>query len=111
MPDFFKKLFGNGEDDGPKYDKNGKPIKRIVRGEITVEYEQLEREDPVYYTIKGYKAIKLNVNADLKDGETVRFRDFDGHGSDLFLKINITGRKKRPGDDLPDYLKPPPRKS
>lgn len=111
MLGFFKKLFGKGDDDGPLYDKDGKPIKRDVRGEITVDYEQLEREDPVYYTIKGRKTVKLNVNTDLKDGETVRFRDFDGSGSDLFLKIKLTGRAKQADDGIPDYLKPPPRKS
>lgn len=105
---FFKKMFGNGDDHGPLYDRDGRPIKRDVRGEITIDYEQLEREDPVYYTIKGRKTVKLHVSTDLKDGETVRFRDFDGHGSDLFLTIRLTGRARRPEDDLPDYLKPPP---
>ena len=108
MLGFFKKLFGKSKDSGPMFDKNGKPIKRDFRGEITVDYEQLEREDPIYYTVPNRKTVKLNVNVDLKDGETVRFRDFDGYGSDLFLKINIAGRKKRPDDNVPDYLKPPP---
>lgn len=108
MLGFFKKLFGKRKDSGPMFDKNGKPIKRDFRGEITVDYEQLEREDPIYYTVPNRKTVKLNVNTELKDGETVRFRDFDGYGSDLFLKINIAGRKKRPDDNVPDYLKPPP---
>lgn len=108
MLGFFKRLFGKGKESGPLFDKNGKPIKRDFRGEITVDYEQLEREDPIYYTVPNRKTVKLNVNTELKDGETVRFRDFDGYGSDLFLKINIAGRKKRPDDNLPDYLKPPP---
>lgn len=112
MLGFFKKLFGKGDDDGPLFDKDGRPIKRDYRGEITVDYEQLEREDPIYYSVPNRKTVKLNVNVDLKDGETVRFRDFDGFGSDLFLKINIVGRAKRHDDNLPDYLKPPPgRKS
>jgi hypothetical protein len=107
MLGFFRKLFGKG-DDGPLFDKDGKPIKRDVRGEITIDYDQMEREDPVYYTIKGRKTVKLNVNTDLKNGETVRFRDFDGYGSDLFLKIKVNGRAAQPDDDIPDFMKPPP---
>jgi hypothetical protein len=107
---FLKKLFGNRDDEGPRYDRDGRPIKRDLRGEITVDYEQIEREDPVYYTIKGRKTVKLHLTPEIKDGQTVRFRNVDGNGNDLLLKINLTGRAKRPDQDVPDYLKPPSRR-